>query len=94
VVPEPVCLPVNGLLRLASDASPHQPWGSLVSSDPRILSCTTEPGAEGALTGECVPHLPGTVTVSTTTGPFAGDPHGPQQFHWELRVTVVAYGLT
>jgi hypothetical protein len=91
--PEPVCLPVNGMLRLTADPSPHQPWGPLVSSNPKILSCTSEPGDAGAVKGVCVPHLPGTVTVSTTTGPFAGDPHGPAQFRWELRVTVVAYGL-
>jgi hypothetical protein len=92
-VPDPVCLPVNGMLKLASDPSPHQPWGPLVSSDPKILSCTSDAGTSGAVSGVCTPHLPGTVTVSTTTGPFAGDPHGPAQFHWELRVTVVAYGL-
>lgn len=97
-VAEPVCLPINGMLKLASDPSPHQPWGRLVSSNPKILSCTSEVGAAGTVSGVCVPHLPGTVTVSTmtvktTTGPFAGDSAGPAQFRWELRVTVVAHGL-
>jgi hypothetical protein len=92
-VPEPVCLPINGSLRLTSDPSPHQPWGQLVSSNPKILSCTSEPGPQGTVSGVCTPHLPGTVTVSAMTAPFAGDPHGPPQFLWELRVTVVAYGV-
>jgi hypothetical protein len=93
VVPGPVCLPVNGSLRLTSDPSPHQPWGQLVSSNPKILSCTSEAGAQGAVSGVCTPHLPGTVTVSTMTAPFAGDPHGPPQFRWELRINVVGYGV-
>jgi len=92
-VPEPVCLPVNGSLRLTADPSPHQPWGQLVSSDPKILSCSSAAGPQGTVSGVCTPHLPGTVTVSTMTAPFAGDPHGPPQFRWELRVTVVAHGV-
>jgi len=92
-VPEPVCLPINGSLRLSSDPSPHQPWGQLISSNPKILSCTSESGPQGTVSGVCTPHLPGAVTVSTMTAPFAGDPHGPPQFRWELRVTVVAYGV-
>jgi hypothetical protein len=92
-LPEPVCLPINGMLRLTADPSPHQPWGKLVSSNPKILSCTSEAGAQGEVSGVCTPHLPGTVTVSTMTAPFAGDPHGPPQYRWELRVTVVAYGM-
>jgi hypothetical protein len=93
VVPEPVCLPVNGSLRLTSDPSPHQPWGPLVSSNPKILSCTSETSAQGTVSGVCTPHLPGTVTVSAMTAPFAGDLHGPPQFRWELRINVVAYGV-
>lgn len=92
-VPDPVCVAVNGSLRLSSDPSPHQPWGQLVSSDPKILSCASESGPQGTVSGVCAPHLPGTVTVSTMTAPFAGDPSGPPQFRWELRVTVVAYGM-
>ena len=84
-VPEPVSLPVNGVLRLTAEPSPDRPWGPLVSSDPRILSCESKPAAGGAVTGVCIPHLPGRVTVSTTSG--------PARLRWELRVTVVAHGL-
>ena len=81
-------MPVNGQLRLTADPSPGQPWGPLVSSNPKILSCSSETGADGAVNGVCTPHLPGTVTVSAMT-----TPDGPARLRWELRVTVVAYGL-
>jgi hypothetical protein len=91
--PEPVCLPVNGLLHITSDPSPHQPWTTLLSSNPTILSCTSQVGKDGAVSGTCTPHLPGTVTVTTGTAPFAGDPSGPPQYQWTLTVNVVAHGF-
>jgi hypothetical protein len=87
-VPAPVCVPVNGVLHLTADPSSRQPWGPLTSSEPKILTCTSQPGAEGSVDGVCRPHLPGTVTVSAL---LTGDGRPP--FRWELRVTVVAYGL-
>jgi hypothetical protein len=91
--PEPVCLPVNGLLHITSDPSPNQPWTTLLSSNPKILSCTSQVGKDGAVSGTCTPHLPGTVTVTTGTAPFAGDPSGPPQYQWMLTVNVVAHGF-
>jgi hypothetical protein len=91
--PDPVCLPVSGLLHLASDPSPRQPWTTLISSDPKILSCAAQVGKDGAVTATCTPHLGGTVTISTMTAPFAGDPSGPPQYQWTLRVTVVTHGF-
>lgn len=91
--PDPVCLPVNGLLHITSDPSPQQPWAALLSSDPKVLSCASQVGKDGAVTATCTPHLAGTVTITTMTAPFAGDPSGPPQYQWTLRVTVVTHGF-
>jgi hypothetical protein len=88
-----VCMPVNGVLRLAVDPSTGHSWGPVVSSNPQVLSCTVEDRALDAGSSVCVPHLPGMVAVSTMTGPPAGSADGRGEVKWELRVTVVGYGL-
>ena len=88
-VPKPVCVPVNGALRLTAAPSTQQPWGLLISSNPQALSCASEAAAEGAVNGVCTPHLAGTALVSTITAPV-----GTAQFRWVLQVTVVARGST
>ncbi|MEV4313583.1 hypothetical protein [Actinocrispum sp. NPDC049592] len=57
VAPQPLCLPVNGSLRLTMDESVP-----LASSDAKILSCAADAGKDVL----CSPHVPGTVTVSAT----------------------------
>jgi hypothetical protein len=60
-----------------------------VSSDATVLRCVTRPLADGAVEATCTAQRPGTATVTTATGPFAGDPHGPPQATWQLSITVV-----
>jgi hypothetical protein len=88
--PGRTCLIVGATLNVTSEASPLQPWAPLSTSDPSVLACTSSPGPDGTVTGTCRALRPGTATLSTFTGPFAGDPHGPPQYTWQLAVTVVA----
>ena len=86
--PAPVHLHPGDTLTLAATSSWLQPWQPLTSSDPTILRCTSRSQADGALTATCHAIAVGTVTVSTTTAPFAGDPHGPAQHTWTLTVHI------
>lgn len=91
--PDPICLPISAQLQVASDPAPHQPWSPLTSSNGKILSCATQVGADGTVTGTCTPHLGGTVTLTTSTPPPASDPGGAPQFQWTLTVNVITYGF-
>lgn len=86
--PAPVCLRVGQSLTISTAASPAQPWQPMTASDASVLACTSQPAEQGALTATCRALRPGTATVSTTTAPFAGDPHGPPQYIWTLTVHV------
>jgi hypothetical protein len=83
-----VCLAVGGTLRVSSEPSARQPWQPLSTSDGTVLSCASSPGPDGTIDATCRALRPGTVTVSTYTAPFPGDPQGPQQYLWRLVVTV------
>jgi len=87
--PAPVCLRRGATLRVATEPSPRQPWSPPVSSDGSVLRCESRQAAEGRAEAVCTAMGRGTATVSTQTGPFAGDPHGPAQYLWQLTVTVV-----
>lgn len=87
--PAPVCLTPGADLTVAAAQSPAQPWQPMTSSDPSVLSCTSQPQADGALTATCRARAAGTATVSATTAAFAGDPHGPTQYTWTLTVHVL-----
>ena len=87
-VPTPICVHVGQTVQLSTGISPHQPWQEFVSSDPHVVSCTSARVPDGAMTADCRALAPGVVTVSTGTMPFAGDPHGPAQYVWELSITV------
>ena len=82
------CLRVGAVLRIDAPASPRQPWQPFVTSDPQVVGCTTTQGQDGAATATCRALGAGTATVTTMTGPFAGDPHGPMQQRWQLTVEV------
>lgn len=86
--PAPICLRVGHILRLSTAASPLQPWENLTSSDPRVVTCESTRGADGAVQARCTGLKPGTAVLSTQTMPFQGDPHGPAQVMWQLTVTV------
>jgi hypothetical protein len=86
----PVCLRVGEDLQISVPSSPTQPWQPVTSSDPRVLDCHPGTAGQGTTTVICTAHRPGTAVVSTTTGPFNGDPHGPAQHEWQLTVTVTA----
>lgn len=86
--PGPVCLRVGVLLTVTAGPSPYQPWQPIVSSATDVLDCSTTTSADGAIAAECRAGSPGTAVLTTTTGPFAGDPHGPAQFRWQLAVRV------
>jgi hypothetical protein len=88
--PAPVCLAAGADLNLTSEASPLQPWSALDSSDPAVLSCHSTGHPDGSITATCHANKPGTATLTTVTAPFAGDPHGPAQYQWQLTVTVPA----
>jgi hypothetical protein len=88
--PDPVCLTQGGTLRVITEASPRQPWTPPISSDESVLRCTSQALANGAAEATCTAVNAGIATVTTSTGPFAGDPHGPPQESWQLRVTVTA----
>jgi hypothetical protein len=88
--PQAICLPVGRQILLDAPASPHQPWQPFTSSNPDVLACTSAPTNDGGATATCHALRPGTATVNTTTAPFAGDPHGPPQYTWQLTVTVSA----
>jgi hypothetical protein len=86
--PQPVCLRVGAVLRIDAPASPRQPWQPFTSSDPQVVGCTTAQGQDGAATATCAARRAGSATISTMTGPFAGDPHGPMQQQWQIVVQV------
>jgi hypothetical protein len=86
--PQPVCMRVGAVLGIDAPASPRQPWQPFVTSDAQVVSCTTAQGQDGAATATCRAVRAGSATVSTMTGPFAGDPHGPMQQRWQLAVQV------
>lgn len=86
--PAPVHLRPGDILTLTATSSWLQPWQPPTSSDPTILRCTSRSLADGALTATCQAVAVGTVTVSTITAPFAGDPHGPAQQMWTLTVHI------
>jgi hypothetical protein len=88
-MPAPICVHVGQVLQLNSGPSPHQPWEEVVSSDPDVVSCTSTRAPDGAIVAGCHALKPGTVTLSTGTMPFAGDPHGPAQHAWQVAITVV-----
>jgi hypothetical protein len=87
--PAPVCLRVGEELNLSTPTSPLQPWQPFTSSDPQVLDCHPTPSADGAASAVCTARRPGSATVSTVTGPFSGDPHGPAQHMWQLTITVI-----
>ena len=86
--PRPVCLRVGQSLTITTQASPTQPWQLMTASNPALLACTSHGIGQGAVTATCKALRSGTVTVSTTTAPFAGDPHGPPQYTWSLIIEV------
>ncbi|KAA2265373.1 hypothetical protein F0L68_04720 [Solihabitans fulvus] len=84
----PVCLAVHATLHLTSEPSPLQPWSPLRSSDQGVLTCTSTPHDDGAITATCTALRSGTATITTVTTPKLGGPSGPQQFQWQLTITV------
>jgi hypothetical protein len=88
--PRTVCLRVGAVLRIDAPASPRQPWQPFVSSDAQVLSCATEQGPDGVATATCRALRPGSSMVTTTTAPFAGDPHGPMQQRWQISAQIGA----
>ncbi|MFF1612335.1 hypothetical protein ACFVYA_31555 [Amycolatopsis sp. NPDC058278] len=86
--PAPQCLAVGDVLHITTETSPQQPWSLPVSSDESVLQCEARPLTDGATTATCTARRRGNATVTTTTAAFAGDPHGPPQTQWEVRVQV------
>lgn len=86
--PRPVCLRIGQSLTITTQASPSQPWQPMTTSNAAILALTSHSADQGALAATCKALRPGTTTVSTTTAPFAGDPHGPPQYTWSLIIEV------
>lgn len=86
--PAPICLSVGEAVRVGTGISPHQPWKPFVSSDPTVVSCTSVRVPDGAVQGTCRALRPGIAVITTGTMPFAGDPHGPAQYDWQLEITV------
>ena len=87
--PEPQCLQVGASLRISAEPSPRQPWSLPASSDESVLRCAARLLPDGAAAATCTAMRHGTATVTTSTAPFAGDPHGPPQTQWHLVVNVV-----
>jgi len=87
--PTPICVRVGDRLPFRSTASAHQPWLPLESSAPAVVRCAANPVPDGAIAGTCTAVAAGQATLSTSTSPFAGDPGGPPQFGWQVRVKVV-----
>ncbi len=88
--PAPVCMRVGATVTITAQPSPAQPWQPMTTSDAAVLACTSKAVDQGALIATCRALAPGTATVSTTTAPFAGDPHGPPQHMWTLTIQVQA----
>lgn len=88
--PPPGCLHVGTDLHITSEPSPLQPWSAVDSSDPSVLRCASDRHPAGDVSATCHAAKPGIVTMSATTAPFAGDPHGPAQYRWQITITVVA----
>jgi hypothetical protein len=88
--PAPLCLRVGARLIILSQPSQLQPWSKLASSYTVVLDCRSDQHSDGSVTGVCTAREPGSVVVSTTTAPSAGDPHGPPQYLWQVTVTIAA----
>ena len=86
--PPLLCLRIGETLYLSTPASPLQPWQPFMSSDPQVLECRGGNGAEGTVAAVCTARRAGQAAVTTQTGPFSGDPHGPAQQSWHLTVQV------
>jgi hypothetical protein len=86
--PRPVCLRAGQSLTITMPPSPGQPWQSMTTTDAAVLACTSQAADQGARTATCRALRPGLASVSTTTAPFAGDPHGPPQYTWTLTIHV------
>jgi hypothetical protein len=86
--PAPVCLRRGATLRVVTEPSPRQPWSLPASSDRSMLRCVSRRRPEGAAVATCRARRAGTVTVATQTAPFAGDPHGPPEYLWQVTVTI------
>jgi hypothetical protein len=86
--PGPVCLSGGRDLRLDTPSSTLQPWQPFTSSNPRVLDCKSTVDSNGAAHATCTAGQRGVAVVSTHTGPFSGDPHGPPQTSWQVSVTV------
>jgi hypothetical protein len=86
--PAAVCLTRGGSLLVRTEPSHLQPWAPLASSDESIVRCRSRRLADGAVEATCTAVGPGTATLSTSTAPFGGDPHGPPQDTWRLPITV------
>ncbi|MGW4528600.1 hypothetical protein [Amycolatopsis sp. NPDC004378] len=86
--PAAQCLTVGAVLRIQMPDSPAQPWSWPSSSDDSVLRCAARQLPQGAAEAVCSGRRAGTATVTTTTGPFAGDPHGPPQTPWQVTITV------
>jgi hypothetical protein len=86
--PAPQCLTIGASLHITTQPSPDQPWSPPTSSDESALHCTASQLADGAAEATCTAVHTGTVIVTITTSPFAGDPHGPPQAQWQLHVSI------
>lgn len=84
-----MCMHVGGTMTITAPPSAAQPWQPMKTSDATVVACTSHQENQGALTGVCHALKPGTAIVTTMTAPFAGDPHGPAQIMWTLRIHVV-----
>jgi hypothetical protein len=89
VQPAPVCLRRGATLHITTEPSPHQPWSLPLSSDTSVLRCAAHRLPGGAAAATCTARRLGTATITTCTSAFAGDPHGPPQYLWQVQVTVV-----
>jgi len=75
----------SGVAREPGTAGGHQ---IVRRPDRAVLDCMTTPVPDNGFTATCHAVRAGTVTLTTMTAPFAGDPHGPPQSVWQLTVRV------
>ena len=87
--PAPVCLRRGDHLTVKTSASVNQPWQAMTSEDETIVACASRQLPNGGLEATCTALTLGTTTISAITGPYTGDPHGPQQTIWRLTITVM-----
>lgn len=85
-LPSAICLHVGETIDISTERSPPQPWQAMISTDAATVECTSTNVAGGTVRAVCRARQPGTAIVSTTTAPFAGDPHGPPQTTWALTI--------